>query len=365
MGGEFLQKRTVSRAWPSVEIHAIQYNSYNYSAWEIEPLKDFEEKTLRETAKHLVGWATLAPSAHNKQPWIVQLDENERHLLIQPDPGEIGAASDKEGRQTHVGIGCFVANLSLAMGSYDIPVTYKLIESRNQKKDIASVVFDLRDIQKGHLKNPQVLEYLRMRRAYRGPFVEGFDLPEPLLRQMEEISENEGVTLRIIRDQGRKNLLGKAQALADMAVLKIPAFRNELASHLVVNDSTQTKVMPGNTFGLNDQEAREVHDALSSSAQMPGHFAAGFPRSDQEGVINSSAVLVILADEKKPQYFVRSGVALEKLWLYAQANGLGVRIMAGLVGRPFYKPGFKKKMGGKAKKTTGVACCVGAEKDNR
>ncbi|OGM20206.1 hypothetical protein A2771_03450 [Candidatus Woesebacteria bacterium RIFCSPHIGHO2_01_FULL_38_26b] len=362
MSNEIFKGIRENLIWPKTKELDIYHNRKNFAAWEITPLKNFQNKKFREIAEYFVSWGILAPSAHNKQPWIVDLDENEKNLTVYPDPKALGTSSDKYGRQANVGIGCFTANLSLALNAYGLTPIYSL--QTNGRHKTSKVQFDLGNIHSGYLVNTKILELIKVRRAYRGPFVEGYEIDEYLLEQFKTIASNEGVMLKIIQDQGRKNKIGKAQALADMAVLKIPAFRNELAGHLVTNDTNETRVMPGNTFGLNDEEAQEVHDALISSKQMPGHFAAGFPRSDQEGVIKSSVAFTILAHNQNENSFIRSGIALEKIWLMCQANGLGVRIMAGMIESPLHNLALKTILNEMSKYPAVFACIGLPEKDS-
>ena len=362
MSNEIFKEIRENLIWPKTEELDTYHNRENFAAWGIEPLENFQNRNFKETAEYFVSWGILAPSAHNKQPWILDLNENEKSLTVYPDPKALGTSSDKYGRQANVGIGCFAANLSLALNAYGLTPIYSLQASERHKT--SKVQFGLGEIQSGYLVNKKVLELMRTRRAYRGPFVEGYEIDEYLLEQFNTIASSEGLILKIIQDQGRKNKIGKAQALADMAVLKIPAFRNELAGHLVTNDTNKTRVMPGNTFGLNNEEAQQVHEALISSKQMPGHFAAGFPRSDQEGVIKSSVAFTILAHNQNENSFIRSGIALEKIWLMCQANGLGVRIMAGMIESPLHNLALKTILNEMSKYPAVFACIGLPEKDS-
>lgn len=345
--------------WPQSEVENTIYDSENYLPWKINALENFNGKGPREVAEYLTAWAVLAPSTHNRQPWSVNWNENTQLLTITCDEEALKSPSDKKGRQAHVSVGCFTANLELAESAYGTAPIYEFLTAGKQ----GGVEFDMSNTGNGNLQNPTILELIKRRRSYRGPFVEGFEISFRILKGLEAISKNEGITLRVVRDQRTKNLLGKAQALADQVVLTIPGFRRELANFLVPNDTIEEKVMPGNTFGLSDEEAGQVHSALSTDTQMPGHFAAGFPRSDQEGVIKASAAIVLLADKESPISLIKSGIVLEKMWLACQANGLGVRIMAGMIESPIHNFALKNILGERTRHPTVFACIGKPEKE--
>ena len=91
----------------------------NYRAWDIEPLKS-ETAAKKDLYLNLVGWAILAASTHNVQPWrfIVRLPEN--IIDISLDKTGILPVSDKTGRQAYISIGCAAENLLLAAEYYGL-----------------------------------------------------------------------------------------------------------------------------------------------------------------------------------------------------------------------------------------------------
>lgn len=89
--------------------------------------------------------------------------------------------------------------------------------------------------------------------------------------------------------------------------------------------------MPGSTFGLNNENAAQLREQLAAGGLLRGAFAAGFPTADKDAIISAHGIVVIVVDEDKPEYWLRAGLAMERAWLYAQANGLGVGVMAGMV----------------------------------
>lgn len=63
----------------------------------------------------LLGWAILAPSALNKQPWWVDLGND--GVLVHADRRRRAPATDPDGRETLQSVGAFVEFLTLAAGA--------------------------------------------------------------------------------------------------------------------------------------------------------------------------------------------------------------------------------------------------------
>ena len=329
-----------SDPWPGI-VNEKLLPTPNYDIYRVSIHKNLEKLSFTEAVKYIVNFGIMAPTAHNKQPWKIKIDEENKQVQVTSDPESIGVPSDVEGRQTHVGLGCFATNLELAAIAYGLELNAKVMEGwtrKNGRKKTQGVklVYDFPELNKAKLKFPEILKHLINRRVYRGPFQKGFSIPEKLLQHWEEKFFESQISTKFITQQHLKSLLAKSQFLADNVVLNIPKFRRELGHHMAPNNSTKYKVMPGNTFGLGDREALEVNLALESTGQFPGHFASGFPKADQEGIETCSAVVLIFTDENTSQAYFKAGKVLEKIWLSAQAWGYGVGVMAGMIESPLH-----------------------------
>jgi len=61
----------------------------------------------------LLAYAMLAPNAHNKQPWLIKLEDKQRFLLY-VDQTRLLPETDPYARQIHISQGCFIEHLELA-----------------------------------------------------------------------------------------------------------------------------------------------------------------------------------------------------------------------------------------------------------
>ncbi|HVH13914.1 MAG TPA: nitroreductase family protein, partial [Longimicrobium sp.] len=67
----------------------------------------------REQLRHLVGYAVLAPSAHNAQPWRFRVTEH--WIELHADRSRALSVSDPDGRELAIGCGAALFFLRLAV----------------------------------------------------------------------------------------------------------------------------------------------------------------------------------------------------------------------------------------------------------
>ncbi len=95
----------------------------NYKAWDIN-YKDFpENNSIEEQLKFLIGFAVLAPSSHNSQPWKFEVCENKVSLSANMDRSL--AVGDAKNRFLYLSLGCALENLLIAAEYFGFE--YKII----------------------------------------------------------------------------------------------------------------------------------------------------------------------------------------------------------------------------------------------
>lgn len=302
----------------------------NYHAWNISPVPTLRNLSQTEAINCLLSWAILAPSPHNKQGWKVVSDRDEQSLTVWPEKKDIGSISDKYGRQTYLGVGCFLQTLSYALEAYSLPTDSVFV----QDSSFVGQTISFPDLKKGSLSSKNWLTEIASRRAYRGKFKSGAKLPKEFVNLINSfLSEKDQKTTKIhlIEDQPTKLFLAEAQAAADRFVIMSEPFRKDLGHHLVPNNTRLSRVMPGNTFGLSDESAEKVHAALSLSGQFDGDFAAGFANLDRDGIVSASALGTICISNDNPESWINAGKLFQKIWLAAERFGLGLSVMGAMV----------------------------------
>ena len=109
--------------------------------------------------------ASLAPSGHNAQPWVVRVPEPNR-LLIGTVRDRWLPAVDPDNRELLLSLGCFLENLSVTARHYGLEVDYRVIGATSADSEMLEVAFrpvapapfpldrilSRRTVRSGHLK---------------------------------------------------------------------------------------------------------------------------------------------------------------------------------------------------------------------
>lgn len=320
------------QGWPTVEgIKPFP----NYDAWRIEPLSTTKHLSPEAFRQYIVRYGILAPSSHNKQGWEIDTSED---IAIFPRLSDIGSPSDKKGRQTYIGIGCFVENVRAALSAYDTPASLTI--EPVQKTHIARFFLPTRG---NELVDPEILAAIKARSSYRGMF-EDYQIDARLMQAFDNAASS-GIIVKLITDRTSRTRLAELQAEANRVALFRKDFRNELAQYLVSNDFQEARVMPGDTFGLSDESAHRVHEALASSGQFDSDLAAGFARADRDAMVSASAIGIIAVIHDTPEQWITVGMTLEHIWLIAKQHDLDMAVSAGMIESEIHNVRLKQQLG--------------------
>lgn len=293
----------------------------NYWAWDIEPLKS-ETAPKKDLYLNLVGWAILAASTHNVQPWrfIVRLPEN--IIDISLDKNGILPVSDKNSRQAHISIGCAAENLILAAKYYGLEPK---VEYRGS---VIRLVFNDAKLKFG---DPHFIQAMKKRRMNRGKFKPGLTVPKPVLGKISQSAKEFDLALNFITDTLTRFIIAQIQYKADRIVVAQNDFRYELASYLLPNDTEKTRGMPGSTFGLSDEMAIRIHEELKKKGTFDPDLAVGFAATNRDGIKSAPMICVISAKKDEPEWWVKAGRVFQRSALLAEISGLSVAILASIV----------------------------------
>lgn len=112
----------------------------NYLSWHISQNDYPYQKGIEDQIKYLLGYAILAPSAFNAQPWKCRIKNNLLEVFI--DRSRMLKTTDKLGRFSYIAIGCFIKNLQLAAENYgwNIKLSIKITKSKEFIK-VAELIF--------------------------------------------------------------------------------------------------------------------------------------------------------------------------------------------------------------------------------
>ncbi|SEN15929.1 hypothetical protein SAMN04488505_108222 [Chitinophaga rupis] len=110
----------------------------NFVRKDIKDIERNRQPELHPDEREILYLASLAPSGHNAQPWLVKRKEP-FHWVICNDRTKWLMAVDPGQRETILSIGAFMQNLEYAAGHYGYHCKWSLLASSNQDEDIIDV----------------------------------------------------------------------------------------------------------------------------------------------------------------------------------------------------------------------------------
>ena len=284
----------------------------NYRPWSVD-ISSFPEKGfILDQLKFLLGFAILAPSGHNSQPWKFSIKDNKVSIFVSTERSL--KESDPEGKQLCIGIGCALENFLIASDFYGFDVTVDYFPD----PAIENLFIEARLVRTRITKNNEshLIFSIPKRLTERNKYSDRMP-SEDFLESVRSFSGVEFETVFVV-DRETKNKLAEFAVTAQIEAMDSPSFRQEL-SHYMKSNLTKEKVgMPGFVLGL----------------PLPISFVAPYfmrltnlsrkTKNKDEDLLKkyTPALLVITTFRDDRIGWIQIGQIFEKIWLKAVANGL-------------------------------------------
>jgi nitroreductase len=267
--------------------------------------------TAAEQLRHLLGYAVLAPSRHNTQPWAFEIEGDE--VSVYADAGRALPATDPDGRELVMSCGAVIQNLRLAAQHFGRATSIEILPGYHRDGLVARVRLEER-----RASRPEVEELFRAiprRRTNRLP-LDGREPPEGLVTALVREARRERAWLRPV-DEGERRAVAEIVAEGDGIQWSSPRFRSELAAWTRPNTTDRRDGMPGWAQGLSDAAARVLPWVLRFA--NPAREEA---ERDRRRTVASRALLVLSTPRDGVAEWVAAGEALQGILLRATAAGL-------------------------------------------
>jgi hypothetical protein len=257
--------------------------------------------------RELVRYATLAPSAHNSQPW--SFDIGDREIRIFPDFSRRCPVADPGDRQLWLSLGCALEHLSVAAlrVGYAPAVDYF---PGDEPEECLRVRFARTEPDGGS----PLFSAIAKRHMNRRPY-DGKPIPAKDLRALEQAVSEEGVLVRIITDEFDFERVVELVKTGLAWRRNNKAFLAELRSWIRSSVALTVEKRDGFTSRANGKPF--INDRLGRFIARL-RWALGI--EDKElvaGIRSSSALLFLLTEENDRITWVRAGRSLARIKLTA------------------------------------------------
>src|SRR6516225_8408018 len=174
-------------------------NVGNLAAWGIDSSAFPVSASAIDKARFSVGYAILAPSSHNTQPWRFIINGDE--LLVCADRTRSLPNIDPFDRELIISCGAALLNLRVALAYFRVPVEITTFPQSSDPDIVAHIVFPA----SGPMLNDlaELFNAITKRTTNRGPF-SGEDVPAARIVELALVS---------LRDERRQPLINQLCSL--------------------------------------------------------------------------------------------------------------------------------------------------------
>ncbi len=269
----------------------------------------------------IVDAARRAPSGGNVQPWRFEADDAEIRFYLVP---ERTSRMDVHHRASYLSIGAAIFNARVAAAALHLVGRVQLFPESRSSLHVATLQLGQGMDPELELLEPHLLGRSSNRRI---GLTSAIDTSQ--LELMSRAVAQEGAQLRVVSDRERLVTLGAMLGEADRMRFLIPEIHEEMMREvrwpgvhsLEEGLDVRTLEMDPASIGLMQLLGRA--DVMDNLSEWRVGRVLGL--RTQMAVTSSSAVMVVTAPRAEPQWYVRAGAAMERLWLLAERFGLAMQ----------------------------------------
>jgi hypothetical protein len=256
-------------------------------------------------ALHLaVARAMLAPSVHNTQPWRFVLRPDGLDLLV--DRSRQLPVLDPTGRQLYLSAGSALFNARVSLAASGRSNTVRRLPDPHHPNLVATIATD-----SGGAAVDSALAALdpvvELRQTNRRRFAAD-PVPDELIATLVSVAAAEATTLHAVVAPGDRLTLARLSRQADVDQITDPAYRAELRAW-TSNDPSRLDGVRAAAVPHVDGSAADEVPIRDFDSQGAG-WLPGQTRSSA-----SQCLFVLGSDADSPEAWLRSGEALERVWL--------------------------------------------------
>ncbi len=286
--------------------------------WRVTEL-DFPTSGSTEEQLHfLLGYAILAPSSHNTQPWAFRIGTS--HVDLFADRSRRLSVVDPDDRELTISCGAALYYLRLAAHCFGFRVTVEPVPDRSEP-DLLARVRIAPDGDAASTEEHALLTAIPRRRTNRATFAQR-PAPPHLLDALGEAAEAEGAWFRVASGERERATVAALIAEGDRLQWSDPAFRRELASWMRPDRTTRRDGMPGSGFGVGEIESLAAPILMRTFDMGRGRAA-----KDQELALGSPVLAVLGTEADTPEARLDAGQAVARVLLLATVNDLSASFL--------------------------------------
>jgi nitroreductase len=267
---------------------------------------------IEQKLRFLVGYATLAPSGHNTQPW--QFGVNGNAIFVLADRSRALRVVDPTDRELVISCGAAIGTLEVAARRFGLNMSVTLLPDDGNPEHLAQIAFSEGEPPDGH--EIALFDAIQARRTNRTAyFME--PLPNELMNECNDAVADSSTDLKWIEGNDAMEAVAGLVAEGDQIQFDDPAFRRELASWVRSSVLGSRDGMSGKGFGMPD-----ILSPVGRFAIRTFDLGDSVAAADQKKILSGSPALALLSSTTDdPDSWVNTGRALARVLLTLTAKG--------------------------------------------
>jgi len=264
-----------------------------------------------ERLRYLLRYAILAPSRHNSQPWIFEIEGPELRLF--GDWRRSLPVADPQGRELVMACGAALYNLELAASHHGHATSVEVMAG--SRKDGLLARFTLEELRAPTPQVERLFAAIPVRRTNRLAF-DTRDVPAGVASVLVREAADQGASLRVI-DRTLRAAVAELVAEGDRRQWASARYRRELARWLRSNRSGELDGIPGYAHGLSEPASLLHRMLVRLRIQLPAE-----ERRDRHYALKTRALFALCTHADAPAHWLAAGRAMQRVLLRGAADGL-------------------------------------------
>lgn len=284
-----------------------------------------------EQLAFLLGYAVLAPSGHNTQPWLFDIHDDA--IWLYADTSKDVPALDPKGREQMMSCGAALFHLRVSARHAGItPVVERFPDGYDEDRPAPVARFQLGTPEPPSVAEEQLFSAIRRRRTHREEF-SSLPVPAADREALASAAREEGAALTFVEGLNARRQLHDMVLQANDTMMSDPAVRRELAAWTS---------RPGDEEGvLGATRGWSRWQTAASAFLLQFPLVRLRPWKQEAGEVRTAPVLAILStpgDTEKD--WLSAGEALARVLLLATSYGLG----ASFLNQPVKVPSVRRNV---------------------
>lgn len=276
---------------------------------------------LQQEEREILYLASLAPSGHNTQPWIVKYVEP-YHWIIGNEKTRWLPAVDPEQRETILSIGAFMQNLEYAAAHFGYTCQWTLLATSNHDENIAGV-----KLSKSNNTTSYDISLIKNRRTLRTGYLNDILRKEDIAY----LTQGEPEYFHYIPNTSKESLWINEQTIeANRIQMNRDAALHELAEWIRFSSKDAGKYCDGLTAASMEMDGITgwvIRNFYNKSSVMKKGFRDKGVDKVKKQVSHSAGWLIITSNDSSVTDLLETGRRMQRLFLRVRQKGIALHPM--------------------------------------